>query len=97
MWEEITDLNTVLSMLSKLDKRAEQLRIRLDELVLGVAKRFRPLLAIEFVKQRLWIKRLDMTRTTRHEQEDDRPCFTRFWWLTNGPRQFVTQHRRHGQ
>jgi hypothetical protein len=71
--EQVRDLDPGLTVLPKRAPRAEQPSVVLNELVLRFAELRRSLLSVELVQQRLGIKRLDVTRAARHEQENHRP------------------------
>ena len=52
--------------------RTKQLGTGFDLLVFDVAERFRPVLSVEPVEQRLGVERFDVTRAAGHKEENDR-------------------------
>src|SRR5262245_52453289 len=72
IWKQVRDFDSALAVFPKRAPGAEQLRGRLDELILRFAEFLRARLARELVQQRLRIECLHVARSAGHEQENDR-------------------------
>src|SRR5262249_10768783 len=72
--KQVRDLDSALAVLLESSPRTEQLRVALDELVLGLGKFLRPRLPFELVEQWLGIERIKVARAAGHEQEDHGLC-----------------------
>ena len=69
MREQIGDFDSVLPIALKRPLGSEQARFRVHELIFGLSKALRPLLAIQFVQQGLGVERVHLAGTARQKQE----------------------------
>src|SRR5882762_6656475 len=72
MRQKIRYFDSALPVSAKRSLGTEKAWVAGDELVLWFAEGGRPLLPVELIQQRLRVEGFQMTRSARHEKEDDR-------------------------